>query len=138
MKHYVDYIPRPIKRYLNRFIKCGATRWTILIGRYAIKVPSLYNYRCFLNGLLGNHQEKTFYTIKDWQPKLCPVLWCSWFCVVLVMPRARVLTDADSEANEKNLLEFIKINDNYTIPAELKADSFGYIGDRLVAVDYGS
>lgn len=133
MKHYTRYIP--FKPFLKRFIKCGATRWTILIGRYAVKIPSLYSYRQFLNGLLGNHQERTFYQIKDWQPKLCPVLWCSWLCVVLVMPRARILTQDEDVDLEK----FIQVGPEfYKIPAEIKADSFGYLGDRLVAVDYGS
>lgn len=135
---WLDYIPKPVKRYFKRFVKPGATRWTILVGRYAVKIPSLYSYRNFLNGLLGNDQERTFYQIKDWQHKLCPVLWCSWGCFVLIMPRARILETSDEKCCAVYLEKFIKINDDFEIPAEIKQDSFGYLGDRLVAVDYGS
>jgi hypothetical protein len=55
--------------------------------------------------------------------------------LLIVMPRVTVMTDA----------EFIGFNynafvdtDDYRVPAEEKANSFGYFNGRIVAIDYGN
>ena len=51
------------------------------------------------------------------------------------MPKVRVLREG--ELSREVLKKFCTSNKNYTIPAELKYDSFGYLKGKLVAVDYG-
>lgn len=82
-----------------KIIRSGVTRTVILIGSYAIKVPSFrygafkWRWRSFLNGLLANLQEVEFSDAK-W-PELCPVIRSSRFGLFLVMPRVQVMTDAE-------------------------------------------
>ena len=111
-------------------IRHGTTRTVLLIGRWAIKFPSAVEWRLFLQGLLGNLQERQFWTTK-W-PELCPVLFgCpgGWF---LIMRRAIPLTREDYE----NFKGFDC--EDRIVPVEMKLDSFGWIDGKIVAVDYGS
>jgi hypothetical protein len=114
----------------------GTTRTVFRVGRWAIKVPATVEWRLFLLGLLANMQETKF-SACGW-PELCPVLFAipGGFCVV--MRRARILTDEEwfklSDADLHNLINTA----DYTVPAELKPDSFGWLDGRLVAVDYGN
>lgn len=116
----------------------GATRLVFLVGRYAVKLPQLrYGWRNFLHGLLANLQEREF-SRAGW-PELCPVVFALPLGLLVVMPRAEVLDDGDGRddaALEAMLSDFCNRPD-YVVPAELKADSFGYLGGRLVAIDYG-
>lgn len=110
----------------------GATRTVLLIGRWAVKLPRLGGgYRSLLYGLLANHQEVQF---RNLDHKLCPVRFWLPFGLLVVMPRvsplAQELTSEEYEA-------FVECED-YVLPVESKADSFGWLGDRLVAIDYGS
>lgn len=116
---------------LNRM---GCTRIVFLIGAWAVKVPNVcYGWRLFLIGLLANMQERTF--SKAGWPELCPVLWSIPGGWLVVMPRARPLTDDEFLA-----LDYDAFTDKpeYVVPVEDKADSFGWLGDRIVALDYGS
>ena len=119
--------------HMNCRIASGVTRRVLLVGGYAFKIPNPAEWRLFLLGLLANMQESQFSKL-GW-PELCPVVWSLPMGFLVVMRRARVLT-AD-EAKAANLARFVD-QPNYTVPAELKADSFGYLNGRLVAVDYGN
>lgn len=117
----------------------GATRYVLLIGSWAIKVPYCkfgnYEYTgwiAFLNGLLANMQEAQFWTTKD--DRLCPVIFHVPGGFLNVMKRAITLKE---ELEETEYLQFIDDGD-FRVPAENKADSFGWIDGNLVAVDYGS
>ncbi len=114
----------------------GCTRHVILVGHYAIKVPRMnYGWRMFLNGLLANMQECAFSAAK-WS-ELCPVLWAAPGGWMVVMPRVRVMTDAEFEVFDREA--FIRRpNDDGIVPAEAKSDSFGWMNGRVVAIDYGS
>lgn len=102
----------------------GLNRLVILTPRHAIKVPSLRCWRDFLFGLLNNMTEAEDC---DREPFYCPVLWSAPLGLAIVMPRVRVLTEA----------EFPSV----TLPrggcVEHKPSSWGWLGDRLVAIDYG-
>lgn len=120
---------------MNNFITIhyGSTRHVILVGEWAIKIPVIVEWRLFLHGLLANMQENKF--SKFGWPELCPVLWAIPGGFLLIMRRARVLTDC----------EFIKLDmvawvdrGDYVISAEIKSDSFGYLNGKLVAIDYGN
>ena len=113
----------------------GSTRWVIFIGRFAFKIPSLYSWKNFLCGLLANMQESEFSKIHDMREKLCPVIFSLPLGFLVVMPKVRVLREG--ELSREVLKKFCTSNKNYTIHAELKYDSFGYLKGKLVAVDYG-
>jgi len=112
----------------------GSTRWVFFIGRVAVKIPSLHNWRIFLRGILSNMQEIDFSKCSEMKPKLCPVLFYLPCGLLVVMPRVRILAKDEIPTEE---LERFCIEDNFKIPAELKHDSFGYFNNKLVAVDYG-
>lgn len=137
-----------------RIVKTGVTRWVLLTKKYAIKFPSLYSYRHFLQGILGNEQECFWYRNFKWTKKLCPVLWKSWGYFVIIMPKVRVMTDEEAtqewgwkyersatlECFETPLDKFLKIEEgeDSIFPAEKKSDSFGWLDGRIVIIDYGS
>lgn len=117
----------------------GCSRTVLLTKRYAFKFPSLYNslgrfgWREFLQGLLANMQEITF-ARTQWK-ELCPVLFYIPGGFLVVMPRVQILTDEEFLAI--NLNEFLDTGDYY-VPAERKANSFGWLNGEIVAVDYGN
>lgn len=67
---------------------------------------------------------------------LAPVLWCSPSGRVLIMRRARPV-DARAFAGETRMLAAWESLVSAGLPVEPKDSSFGTIGDRVVAVDYG-
>ncbi len=127
-------------------IKNGCTRMVFLIGRYAIKVPQVkHGWRNFLNGLLGNLQERIMDTMKD--KRMCPIIWSIPGGWLNVMPRCDSLTQTE--------FEDLRIDDFWEqttkqvgtetiyygpckVPVEHKRCSFGWYKNRIVAVDYGS
>ncbi len=112
----------------------GCTRMVLLIGRWAVKIPRLnYGWTFFLRGLLCNMQEVAF-SRTGW-PELCPILWRVPGGFLSVMARARPLTDQEWHDAD---IEAFRETPSYKVPVELKRDSFGILGGRLVAVDYGS
>ena len=114
----------------------GVTRIVILIGSWAIKLPRFdYGWRLGLQGLLANHQEEALWQDTRWA-ELCPVLWSVPGGFALIMRRARPLDDVEFE--DFCLNGWIMYPDNERIPVEKKADSFGILDGRVVAVDYGS
>jgi len=117
----------------NCRIAYGCTRTVFLIGPWAIKIPSVVEWRLFLLGLLANMQERIF-SRTDW-PELCPVLWSLPGGWLVVMRRAKELTR--EEYDQTDFSQWI-IRDDYVIPAEPKMDSFGWLDGKLVAVDYGN
>ncbi len=133
-----------------KLIRTGVTRWVILIGKYAVKFPSFYSYRHFLQGILGNDQEAHWYRMFKWTGKLCPVLFACPGRFFIVMPRVRVMTDEEAEkhwawdpcdrADCTKLDLFLRIepDEESMFPAEKKSDSFGWLDGRLVIIDYGS
>ena len=114
-------------------VSYGCTRRVLLIGRYAVKVPDITEWRMFLRGLLANMQEVWLYKL-GW-PELCPVVFSIPGGFLIVMRRARVLSD--DEFLDLDMKQWVQ-RGRYTIPAELKSNSFGYLDGRLVAIDYGN
>jgi len=111
----------------------GSVRQVLLMGELAIKIPSFVEWRLFLLGLLANLQEVKFSKTK-W-PELCPVIWSLPLGFLIIMRRARIMTD--EEFLELDLERWIE-NDDYIVPTELKSDSFGYLDGNIVVVDYGN
>ena len=113
-------------------VTSGISRTVFLVGRYAIKVPCCrYGWPYFLRGLLANLQERTWG--RGGSPKLCPVLWADRFGLFVVMRRAEILAEPPTP------MRFHQFTFGESIPPiECKADSFGVLDGRLVAVDYGN
>jgi hypothetical protein len=117
----------------NCKIAYGCTRTVFLLGKFAIKIPAMAEWRLFLLGLLANMQEALFSKTK-W-PELCPVLFSIPGGFMVIMPRAEPLT-----REEFHNFEFDTwiSQDEYRVPAENKLDSFGKLDGKIVAVDYGN
>lgn len=136
--------------------KRGMTREVILIGPWAIKIPSFRNGKLFLTGMLANMQEREF-SHTGW-PELCPVKFYVPMGLLVMMPRCKPLSDAEWESLDHRAFcsrsdPYAEINydlvtgqingthadvASYLIPAEHKRCSFGMLNGRVVAVDYGN
>jgi hypothetical protein len=109
-----------------RLVTEGRNRFVLVTSRYAFKAPSLRSWRDFLFGLLNNlneaawHREHTGY---------CPVAWAAPLGLLLVMPRAQVLDEAEYAYIESFLPQLPGV--------ERKASSWGWLNGEPVAVDYG-
>lgn len=112
----------------------GVTRLVFLTESYAFKVPNFLNgWRLFLNGLLANMQERQFSGLA-W-PRLCPVVFSTIGGWLVIMRRARPLTD--DEWAMLDIDAFRHMPDGGMIPVEAKRCSFGVLNGRIVAVDFG-
>lgn len=111
----------------------GTTRNVFILWNYAFKVPAISEWRLFLLGLLANMQEVSFGTMKH--PKFCPVMFYFPFGLLVVMQRARIMTD--EEFNISIMKEWVE-EGNLSIPCELKPDSFGWVDSKIVVIDYGN
>lgn len=119
---------------LMRVDRTGASRIVILTRRYAIKIPNFRDDwpRLFCRGICANMQEVNF-AITGW-PELCPVLFSLPWGLLLVMPRLRLLTDDEFV---EHIPEGWTDRGDYVIPVEMKSNSFGWLDQRPVAIDYG-
>lgn len=104
----------------------GRNRVVLLTARHAIKLPSPRGWRDFLFGLLNNLNERDWHREHD---GFCPVIWAAPLGLALVMPRARVLTDAEHDHLQAAMPALPGV--------ECKASSWGWLAGRLVALDYG-
>ena len=114
-------------------IRYGTTRHVVLWRHWALKLPAWTTWRLFLCGLLANMQEREF--AKTGWPELCPVVWSVPGGWLVVMRRAIPMSRAERETFDPSAWS---AHASYVIPVEAKMDSFGYIDERVVAVDYGS
>jgi hypothetical protein len=116
----------------NIRLERGSTRTVILMKRHAFKLPTLSSWRRFLQGLLANMQEVNWSRIDS--PYLCPVLFHPPLGFLVVMPRCASIDSIKTGSMEA---ENWRDKGSYLIPVEYKADSFGYYGGGIVAIDYG-
>jgi len=84
-----------------------------------------------LYGLIANMQETEFNELKD--NRLAKILFSLPLGFLVIMERAEQL----NSFNEKELNDFC-IDGDFHLPVEIKKDSFGYINNKLVAIDYGN
>jgi hypothetical protein len=111
----------------------GATRIVFLTKKHAIKVPRVDSWKTFLTGLLANLQERTFSTT-GWE-ELCPVIFADPLGIFVIMPKADPLDSRTFRCLDYD--NFVNKID-YVVPVENKIDSFGFLDNKVVAVDYGS
>jgi hypothetical protein len=113
--------------------KNGATRIVFLAKKYAIKIPRLDSWKVILVGLLANLQERTF-SATGWE-ELCPVIFADPIGLLVIMPR---LEPIDWETFCQLNYDLFVNQPNYVVPVENKIDSFGWLNECIVAIDYGS
>lgn len=113
----------------------GTTRMVFLVGKYAIKVPTFNSFKLFLYGLLGNMQEAEFSRAFKTEGVLAPVLFFVPGGFFSVMQRAEPLPMKDFERLD---VERWSDRSGWFVPVEEKQDSFGSLGGKVVAIDYGS
>lgn len=112
-----------------KLIRTGITREVLLIGKYAIKIPTFRygNYakpfQMFARGLLANYSES------DWSnydgAAVAPVLW-SFFGLINVYPRCEPVYEFD---------DYISLG----LPVgDHKPQNIGLLNGKLVWIDYDS
>lgn len=116
----------------------GVTRIVFVLRTVVIKIPKFYiQWDHFLKGLIGNIEEGRTWRYNSGRYErgrsylLCPVVWTSWGGWILVMKRAEVMTREQWE-----LVEDISVYREY-FGGDDTMSNYGYIGDRLVKIDYG-
>lgn len=115
-----------------RLIRKGCYRSVILIGKYAIKIPTFTEWRLFLHGLLSNIKEKKLWKYTH-DIQLCPVLWsCPGGFLNIAERVIEVTRDEWQEIPREYLLKI-----SMGFPVEQKPESFGWMNGRLVILDYG-
>lgn len=122
-----------------RIIRTGACRTVILIGRYAVKVPSLRGassadargrVASFAHGLLANHSEYLWHGYEPWAGKVAPVLRSWLLGLVQVYPRCEPLDVVDDDASRAALP---RLDPD---PGDVKVDNYGILNGRVVRLDY--
>lgn len=126
----------------------GVTRIVVELKTIVVKIPNFrYQWSHFIQGILSNINESNCWKWnKEKRDLLCPVIWSSWGGWILVMKKADVkrhvkevydmagIGDIDPEGE-------VKIRYKKWIDANLGGDdksyNYGYLGDRLVKIDYG-
>jgi hypothetical protein len=109
----------------------GTTRIVWCVGRIAIKIAR------HERGVRCNRFEANYYreASPECRAKLCPVLWCSPWGVVLVMPRAEpIAEDEFYKLYESDGLPFYDLDS----PFEWKPSDWGRLDGRIVALDYSA
>jgi hypothetical protein len=118
-------------------IKSGATRKVFVFRKFVVKVPNI-QYRLFLYGILANLQERLW---SGQHPDLARVLWCDPLGLVLFMEKAEIVKNNDHDGGALfKQLEAKYADDELRefLLSDCKSGNWGYIGDRLVKVDYGN
>lgn len=130
----------------------GITRIVFVFKNFVVKIPRFtYSWEHFLKGLIANmHEGKTWkyckYSKQD-RKLLCPVIWHSWGGWILIMKRADVKRHMEEvyalpplpegTDSEKELQARYKKWIDEGFGGDDKCDSYGYIGNNLVKIDYG-
>lgn len=113
-------------------IKKGTSRICIIIGNYAIKIPTIRNHRNFLYGCYCNYSErnttKVFKVTPKFYEKFCPCIFCSWFGLIALYPKCEALNRNITEQEHIDLELFHGGDDH--------KDNFGYLKGKLVCLDY--
>jgi hypothetical protein len=115
-------------------VRQGCTRIVFVFSKFVIKIPNfIYEHQHFLQGCYANWSErictKTFFKDKDGEfyNKIAPTKFCLFFGLLSVQVRAielnRHLTEEEIEYFKDQM-------------SDIKMQNFGYLGDKLVCIDY--
>lgn len=118
-------------------IRTGVTRTVIVVGRWAVKVPTGRGVGVrprtmrgrlagVCRGVLANQAEHTWHSYQPWVGRVAPVLH-SWLAgLVQVYPRCELLADGD-----RGPLPRLD-----PCPGDVKPDNYGRWRGRVVRLDY--
>ncbi|MEO6302174.1 MAG: hypothetical protein ABIP51_03270 [Bacteroidia bacterium] len=116
----------------------GVTRIVVLWRGVVIKFPKPMKWSNFLRGLIGNINERDTYRWnsgkyeKGYSHLLAPVIWCSWGGWILIMKRAKLLTEQEWGEGEWAVKEHIQ-----NFRGDDTISNYGIINKKLVKIDYG-
>lgn len=103
----------------------GTTREVLLVGRWAIKVPTWrHGLRCWCHGVLANYGEREWSGFRQSMLKPNPVLWSSPGALINVYRRARPCAIRPHWYD-------------WTPWGDAKSANLGVVDGRVVIVDYG-
>lgn len=110
----------------------GITRTVLLVGRWAVKVPSLRSYNDGVAGVLWSisHGVQANLSERTWSGSdagYCPVLW-SLAGLVNVYPRCAPVDPAA-------VIDYDAVAE-WNCPTDRKPENLGWLDGRLVWVDY--
>lgn len=121
-------------------IKKGTTRWVWLCGNYAIKTPSLYSWKAFLQGLLANMQERYWWNSLK-HPRLAKVYYCDPLGFCLIMERAEYTLEEQTCVNTRALdyfMGFCNVCEEEGLPVDPTPSNVGVFNGTYKLIDYGS
>jgi hypothetical protein len=117
----------------------GVTRIVFVFENVVVKIPNfLGKWEHFLYGLIGNVNEKKTWRYnsgkfeKGTSHLLCPVSWCSWGGWVLVMKKAKTLTEREWEE-----MPYFADEHRKHFLGDDTISNYGIFEGRLVKIDYG-
>lgn len=114
-----------------RLIRHGICRDVLLIGRWAIKVPTFrYGLTSFARGILANDSERSW----SGMPGLCPVVW-SLGGLVNIYPRCDPLPAIRAVEFDEDPTAYAEIAPDWPAP-DRKPDNLGVLDGRIVWLDY--
>lgn len=133
-------------------IKMGSSRLVVIFKNFVIKIPKFWRISRFALGIVENLTERYWYcadnTVKTMDINkypLAPILYASSNGLIMVMQRADVVT----EKSYKDMIPFDQarfVRDmeqleswvkGFDFRHDLRMGNVGYIGSKLVMVDYG-
>lgn len=122
----------------------GTTRYVLLVGKFAIKIPRMCSWRTFLYGILSNIQERTFWNqLKS--PLLARVYYADIFGFMLIMERADNVylgydhpVKSPTKEEEKELKTFFKKCRSEKLPVDGYFGNVGKFNGKKKLIDYGA
>ena len=117
--------------------RAGTNRLVLLASSFAIK------FARHRKGRIANRFETALWDRSPHHRRqmLCPILWASPLGLILVMPRARELAASEvlllSPVTASRQWDYLPPNDDEA-PFELKTSDWGWLGERMVALDYSA
>ncbi|QBO61594.1 hypothetical protein G17_00098 [Escherichia phage vB_EcoM_G17] len=116
----------------------GATRTVILIGEYAIKIPTFKSWKLFLTGMIANLNERSWMQYSNRSDSsICPTLWSSCTGLVTVQKRCKPVQHRGLFWVELCALALNSELSTDFFYSDAKPENFGYLGGKLVKLDYG-
>ena len=108
-------------------ITSGKTRFVILTGKKAIKIPYFTRgIRAFISGVRSNLTERKIWR-KTKDADLFPVLASSFTGLFLVMPRAEAYCNGEGK-------QYLK---DYKFLGDDESCNYGYLNGKICKLDYG-
>jgi hypothetical protein len=124
-----------LKRLDIKISQQGCFRNVLLIGNYAIKVPTILNQQNFIYGCYSNIRERNYCKNVNknggFLDIVVPSLFCSIFGLIQIQYRCKEMSSEDFALLTQKQLDIFSVWGN-----DIKAANLGYYNGRLVIFDY--